>query len=478
MAHAMPSSRSSTLTDSLFTLGRGTQAERRAALAAAAVLLVATLLAAPFSQHSGPEMRYILAVTAGCWIVADVLTALLLLSQFAVTGTVLLAVIGAAYLAIGLLALPYLLYFPGLILPKTTSIAQQQITPWLWWLRQFAFAVAVLAYTLIDPTIRRRVALGRHTHVALVATAVGVVVGCIGLTFAVIALSSHLPVLVVGPVFTPFYSHVAVPILGVVNLAAVLALAFRHRTASSLQAWLLVALFAALLNTIINIGTPERFTVGWYTAVFDTIGSAVVVLVALLAEFLRTFYNVNELARFDPLTGLRNRRTFDEYFGWSLDYATSRREGLALVMIDIDCFKSYNDRYGHGEGDECLGRVADAIRISLEHSYQVAARFGGEEFVVLLPGITATEASIVADRIRENVERLEIPHESSPVSRHVTISLGVAVASDAAAVDPHALFSRADAALYDAKGSGRNTTSVSVLEPVHAMNNVAYLRRA
>lgn len=159
----------------------------------------------------------------------------------------------------------------------------------------------------------------------------------------------------------------------------------------------------------------------------------------------------------DGLTGIANRRHFDDM----LDKSWRRCERLALpmslVMLDVDHFKLYNDHYGHQGGDDCLKAVAACMAASVARPDDLAARFGGEEFVCLLPSTDAAGAAEVARQVMEGVRALEIPHAVSPVAPFVTISLGVATlspAQDGRAAD--GLIARADERLYEAKRAGRN----------------------
>ncbi|ANL22333.1 GGDEF/PAS domain-containing protein [Rhizobium sp. N113] len=160
------------------------------------------------------------------------------------------------------------------------------------------------------------------------------------------------------------------------------------------------------------------------------------------------------LAEQDALTGLANRRYFDEALLREHAYASSERKNLALLMIDVDRFKSFNDRYGHPSGDECLKKIGGTIKDTIGRS-DVAARYGGEEFAVLLPGADGAEAASVAERIRLAVLRLGIEHEASP-NGVATISIGVTWVTGDSSYGPEALVREADRALYGAKESGRN----------------------
>ena len=163
----------------------------------------------------------------------------------------------------------------------------------------------------------------------------------------------------------------------------------------------------------------------------------------------------------DGLTGVRNRRSFDDSLRALWRFAQERQQPLALIMLDVDKFKIYNDNYGHQAGDECLRRVAAAMTRAAR-STDVCARYGGEEFALLLPGADTHTARAVALRIHNEIEREQLPHPASPVNGFVTVSLGVAslVPGKDAGSDGKMLVRNADAALYDAKSTGRNRTHV------------------
>jgi diguanylate cyclase (GGDEF)-like protein/PAS domain S-box-containing protein len=164
------------------------------------------------------------------------------------------------------------------------------------------------------------------------------------------------------------------------------------------------------------------------------------------------------LAREDSLTRLSNRRAFD--LALTKEYRRAQRDKapLALIMIDVDRFKSFNDRYGHPAGDDCLRRISDTIKTLIRRPGDMAARYGGEEFAVLLPGTGEQGAAIIAEKIRAAVLHLAIEHEASP-QRVVTISAEVASAGPKGFDrKPGSLLDHADKALYHAKNSDRNTS--------------------
>jgi diguanylate cyclase (GGDEF)-like protein len=174
---------------------------------------------------------------------------------------------------------------------------------------------------------------------------------------------------------------------------------------------------------------------------------------------------LGRLSAEDALTRLANRREFDRRLG--IEWNRARRDGhaLGLVLIDVDCFKNYNDHYGHPAGDACLQKVADALQSAARRSGDLMARFGGEEFVALLPGTDAADAAALAERMRRQVADLQIPHAASRVAAGVTVSLGVASLMPADAGQPPDLVAAADAALYRAKEQGRNRVAIAAAAP-------------
>lgn len=157
----------------------------------------------------------------------------------------------------------------------------------------------------------------------------------------------------------------------------------------------------------------------------------------------------------DGLTGLGNRRRFDEVL--EMEWARGRRfsEPLALIMLDVDFFKQFNDFYGHQAGDECLRRVAGVLQGMARRAGDVVARYGGEEFCVLLPATDLETARVIAEAMRVAIETMNVPHGRSSFER-ITASFGVAAAVPDETLTADALLNAADTALYDAKGAGRN----------------------
>ncbi len=165
---------------------------------------------------------------------------------------------------------------------------------------------------------------------------------------------------------------------------------------------------------------------------------------------------LSELSIRDSLTGLYNRRRFDEVFDteWRRSLRTERP--LALLMIDVDCFKALNDTYGHQRGDECLREIARVLEEHPRRGHDMVARFGGEEFAVMLPGSDIPGALRIAHNIRQAVEQLQLEHRASKVAACVTVSVGVCSRTPQVSEGPGEMLYEADMALYLAKQLGRN----------------------
>jgi diguanylate cyclase (GGDEF)-like protein len=159
----------------------------------------------------------------------------------------------------------------------------------------------------------------------------------------------------------------------------------------------------------------------------------------------------------DGLTGLANRRAFDERSALEWNRLQRAGEPLSTIMIDVDHFKLYNDSYGHGQGDECLRAVARALAQRVQRAGDMVARYGGEEFVVLLPDADHGAAMAVGENLRSAVEALRLEHRASKVTDHVTISVGVTTGRPSAESNLAALLQGADEMLYACKAAGRNT---------------------
>lgn len=188
-------------------------------------------------------------------------------------------------------------------------------------------------------------------------------------------------------------------------------------------------------------------------------------IITMRDELQRLNQNLVELSERDSLSKLYNRRTFDERAESAWKRAARNNEALAVLIMDIDHFKLYNDYYGHLAGDECIARVAQTIHDSLSRPGDLVARYGGEEFIALLSDTHSKGASHVAERIRRNVAALNIRHQESTTADHITLSVGGAVISNTAGTELRDQINAADKALYAAKQQGRDRVVVKVFSP-------------
>lgn len=192
--------------------------------------------------------------------------------------------------------------------------------------------------------------------------------------------------------------------------------------------------------------------------IYDDDGHMIAVVETLrdMTEQKRAEEALQSLAHKDGLTDLANRRSFDISLEADLLQARRRGDPLALLLCDVDYFKPYNDTYGHQAGDECLKKVAGVVGQQALRPTDLAARYGGEEFAIILPNTTPAGALQVAERLRKAVEELNVPHKNSLTEDRVTMSIGYVSVVPTDDIEPSHLIEWADAALYQAKQSGRN----------------------
>jgi len=178
-----------------------------------------------------------------------------------------------------------------------------------------------------------------------------------------------------------------------------------------------------------------------------------------LSELKEANFELQSLSTLDGLTGISNRRSFDNYIDISLKNCARAEKPISLIMADIDFFKGYNDNYGHLQGDYCLIKIAKTIASNVKRPLDFAARYGGEEFAVILPETDEEGAMVIAETIRKNIEELNLTHEHSSVAPYVTLSLGIETISPKIGYSINELIENADKALYKSKLNGRNQTS-------------------
>jgi len=222
-------------------------------------------------------------------------------------------------------------------------------------------------------------------------------------------------------------------------------------------------MLAACLDVWLTAYGGERYSLGWYVAKFGSVSTSVFVLLSQFHGLIALYRNVAEanrllssIANKDGLTGLANRRNFDRLLDQEWQRTQRAAQPLAVLMLDVDHFKKYNDMYGHQAGDECLRLIARELQRATQRPGDVAARYGGEEFIVILPNTDEDGAHEVARRIVDAVQTLNLAHLHNVPALVVTVSVGVSCVVPHAKATPDELVSSADFALYRAKEAGQN----------------------
>jgi diguanylate cyclase (GGDEF)-like protein len=417
------------------------------------LILVALILTPVASIGVGVSYPAFAMLQAASIVVAAI-TALLLLLQSRATRSLPTAVLGTGFAFSAASMLPYALLFPGVFPGLTEAIGASATSyQYLWMQSQIGLVVAMLAYQWLrlaergDPAARAR---GRLVIAVLT-------LAYIVLTPSVIWLGG-LPSTIENGQWSPFFGMYMAPLIVVLALASIVETLRSRRRATVLDTWISLVALAMIVQTYIAIVGMSRFTIGWYASRAVVLFAISAVLTVLLVQASRVYSDLIQRAEVllgeahtDTLTGLPNRRRFDEEFARAFGSAIRRSSPIGIAIIDIDHFKDYNDAFGHQAGDEALHRIAEAIAESVERSGDFAARYGGEEFVVILEDTTLAGAAGVGERIRHAVLDAGIRAAGGGL-----LSVSVGVAARLPGSTGEALLRQADEALYDAKDGGRN----------------------
>jgi diguanylate cyclase (GGDEF)-like protein len=223
------------------------------------------------------------------------------------------------------------------------------------------------------------------------------------------------------------------------------------------------------LHGVLNLeSTRADFFTPEVCAMFDAVALQIagsVHLARVVSELELANRKLEQLSMSDGLTGIANRRCFDHRIAQEWERCAGEQMALALLLVDVDCFKAFNDTRGHVCGDECLRALARLCTEVAEGTQALVARYGGEEFVLLLPGCDLGEACRLGETLRHRVEALAIAHPASPLAAHVTISIGAGAVHPGTTGAPESLIVAADRALYAAKAGGRNCLVASGEKP-------------
>jgi len=436
------------------TVGWG---QRQSAYCIIAALLTILAVTFPFARTVTVVIPSFFPMYASAMIVSNLLLAALLFIKGHSEhngGTIRL---GGAYLFVGLIIILHAASFPGGLMP-TPVIGTSQSSAWIWCSWHVGFGLAIMNYCRKD-----------SHHTSVTRSVVEVVTAIALVAVVATCFTDRLPTLLQNGKFVYIWPAVLPWASSAVVAFAALASVVRRGAKTPEHLWLIVAMTAGCLDVFLTTSGAGRYALGWYVAKCASMFTSVSVLISFICDITFVYSEVaanNQalqiLARVDGLTGIANRRHFDELLIDEFQRAYRQELPLGLVLLDIDHFKLYNDRYGHPAGDECLRRVSAGVRTALWRPGDRPARYGGEEIAVLLPGADIEGARVIGERIRRAIELLGIEHAQSEY-RIVTVSAGAASVTPRQGNEAAAeLVAAADIALYESKKRGRNMVCANV----------------
>lgn len=461
----------------------------RKSLVFTAIILAVTIAVMAFRDVQLAAYPQFATFHAGFVLVVDGIVAFLLFGQFAYRRQLAYAILGVAYLFSALVVLPFLLSFPGALQAEGVVVGGSQSSIWIWHVWHIGFPLIVALALLVHERAPGRIVAQRRVLPMIGgAVAVAVVLAAI-VALVVIMFHARLPVMIMPdrvPLTSNFYLGG-----GIALAATVLALAlavWSGRRRAVLHVWLAVALTAFLGDVVASMTSSGRYTVGWYFGRVESMAAAGILLLVFLSEINHLYYKlgatvgdlfvanrklsaligekgalvaelrlreekIRQLAYFDPVTELPNRRMLMDRLSHDMGQGARLGHSTALLFLDLDKFKSINDRFGHEAGDALLHQVAERL-IGCVRSGDTVSRLGGDEFVVVLPQIAhPDEAIAVAEKV---IHALGEPMTVAGRRLDITASIGIALSPPGVKQDPVELLARADAAMYAAKKAGRN----------------------
>ncbi len=436
--------------------------QRRLALAVVLVSTILFLIAAPFAKVQLRPVAAFIPVYETAVFLIDLVTAVLLFGQFAIFRSRALLVLASGYLFTSTMTVAHALSFPGLFSPTGMLGAGPQTTVWLYVFWHVGFALFVIAFARLRDAPE---APGRNARVAIISSVAFVVFATGSLTLLATAGQYVLPAIMQGNRYGPGAYLIALAGLPIVLLA--LAVLLRRGPRNVLDLWVAVVMCVQVLEIALSATlNGGRFDLGFYSGrIFGLLAVSFVLLVLLIensrlyAKLVAGQAKLRRLSSADALTGIASRRAFDDALEQEWRRAMRDRVPLALLMIDVDGFKAFNDTYGHVAGDGCLRMVAHALATCDSRAGEVIARYGGDEFAILLPETDLAAASALSHRLCEEVRKMAVPNAGSSGAGHVTISVGAACVTPLrgrSPMRPTTLVEAADHALYAAKAAGRN----------------------
>ena len=395
-------------------------------------------------------------------IVTELITAYLLFVHTPLSRRFDLHWLAGAYLFSSAMASGQLLAQPGVLSLLGLFGAGPQGAVWIWIIWHGGFPTLVMAAMVVS--WRQKLGASKNgrpkTGHSLVMAGFVLALAAIAVTL-ITRFHESLPIVINGVSYAglahSFIGHIVIAL----NVAALCVVLGVTRGRTVLDLGIALAVLASMLDAALTLKAGIRFSLGWYVARTVTVVTAVSVLIVFLREVtllyarvLRMNERLAEQAAIDVTTELFNRRHFNRQLQVTLRDAQRRHETTALLLIDVDHFKLFNDRYGHLAGDDCLHQVAQAIAGAIRRPRDIAARYGGEEFAVILPATDMDGARHMAQRVMVAIRALGVDHTGSPTAATVTVSIGASTGKPGTRFDE--LVQSTDDALYAAKREGRD----------------------
>jgi diguanylate cyclase (GGDEF)-like protein len=432
----------------------------------AAGLALLTVAVATYGDVPVAIMPSFIPAASVAAIIVDGLVAYLLIVHFFIFRQPAIGLVASAFGLQACSALLWLVSFPGAFSSDVLIGLTSPATIWIAVFGYIAFPALILAAVAVHWRCGDRLISREFIPFAvLVSFCAPFIAVAIANWFAVRHMDL-LPALIQHGDYGALAASPLGILLWSINIIALLAVA---RPSNVFFVWLAVSVFAEFLGMSLWLSASSRLTFEWYAGHAAHLISAVILLAALQWEVHQLYpllARVNEaLYRAsveDGLTGVFNRAYFNNQLQAELARARRQRQPVSLIMVDIDHFKDINDRYGHPFGDRCLIKVARRLKEQIRRTGDFAARFGGEEFAMVLIGASAKGVRDVAELARRRIEIMRIVSPTSPMDTFsLTVSMGVATVEPGQPMDAASLIAAADRALYGAKETGRNRVCVA-----------------
>lgn len=446
--------------------------ERRKAWTTIVILALVSLAGLVWGDRPAPFAPAFIGCFGAAVLIMGCATAYLLYGQSRLPGQEATAGLAGAYLFSGITGFCFVLTLPGIFGSAEPPGSGSQTAAWLWILWHGGFPCLVLLYLTNESGRPRTPSMGRRMSLA---ASLGGALLSIATAFLAARWLPDIAVrgkLASDPGVIPW---IVVMILATGAMACVY---WQTRGRTTIEMALVLAMCANMLDVIVTFRSAQRFTIGWYLAKIDSILASGFVMAAYQHDLVRLssrLFEANQrlqsLVGIDGLTGIANRRSLDEHLDRELRRIGRTLRPLAVLLLDVDYFKNFNDTYGHQKGDEVLRRIAETLKRFTNRPSDLAARFGGEEFCVILGDTCLAEAVVQGNRIIEAVRDMQIPHGRATTRGVVTVSVGVAACEDISRrIAPTTILEAADVALYAAKDRGRDRLEIAQRGAEHPGN--------